>query len=235
MIINFSICRLYKRGRREEKRRGEENGRLTIFPLRFHLTERYPLHDKILHPHSCSIWFTHFRSDARESIDHLFARETNLSSIRLLFESSSIFFLFFVSTRYPRFRSKTLWIVSCGGIRKRTIVERPFVSSLNFVRSFVRYRSKERRDRSENWKIAVMKIGATGRRRSGCRSIACRSRLNADFSCIRATICFAAATVCVWLWTLGYSQPGLRLLVKRWMERGNVPLLLLFFARRHGV
>lgn len=201
MIINFSICRLYKRGRREEKRRGEENGRLTIFPLRFHLTERYPLHDKILHPHSCSIWFTHFRSDARESIDHLFARETNLSSIRLLFESSSIFFLFFVSTRYPRFRSKTLWIVSCGGIRKRTIVERPFVPSLNFVRSFVRSLSIEgtprrvrklenrgdenRSDRSPPIWMPIDRVPQSSERRffvHSCHDLFCRGH------CLRLTV-----------------------------------------------
>lgn len=184
---------------------------LTIFPLRFHLAERYPLHDKILHPHLARIdplTFVPMREN--RSINFIQRVENfNLSSIRFFFNLFSFLFR-------KHFRRSPRW--SPDYVRENCDVEKDddddesgkrSSPSLNFVRSFVRHRSVI--DLVWIREIAVKngKIGATD---LVADPIACRN--NADFSCIRATICFAAATVCVWLWTLGYSQPGLRLLVE---------------------
>lgn len=183
---------------------------LTIFPLRFHLAERYPLHDKILHPHLARfdpLTFVPMREN--RSINFIQRVENfNLSSIRFFFNLFSFLFR-------KHFRPSPRW--SPDYVRENCDVEKDDDdddesgkrSSLNFVRSFVRHRSVI--DLVWIREIAVKngKIGATD---LVADPIACRN--NADFSCIRATICFAAATVCVWLWTLGYSQPGLRLLVE---------------------
>lgn len=188
---------------------------LTIFPLRFHLAERYPLHDKILHPHLARfdpLTFVPMREN--RSINFIQRVENfNLSSIRFFFNLFSFLFR-------KHFRPSPRW--SPDYIRENCDVEKDDDddksgkrSSLNFVRSFVHHRSvidlawtprlgksRWRMEKSER-PIAADLVADP---------IACRN--NADFSCIRATICFAAATVCVWLWTLGYSQPGLRLLVE---------------------
>lgn len=67
---------------------------LTIFPLRFHLAERYPLHDKILHPHLARIdplTFVPMREN--RSINFIQRVENfNLSSIRFFFNLFSFLF-----------------------------------------------------------------------------------------------------------------------------------------------
>lgn len=208
---------------------------LTIFPLRFHLAERYPLHDKILHPHLARfdpLTFVPMREN--RSINFIQRVENfNLSSIRFFFNLFSFLFR-------KHFRPSPRW--SPDYVRENCDVEKDddddesgkrSSPSLNFVRSFVRHRSVidlawTPRLGKSRWRMEKSEppIWLPIRSRAATtpifRAFAPRSVLP------RPLFAFDCE-----LWAIANQDSDYS--SKRWMERGNVPLLLLFFARRHGV
>lgn len=137
-----------------------------------------------------------------------------------------------LSLNYQSVENRTWWFKAVAWFVVRCLVVVSFVRC-RIDRSIVEWRNESGWESRDN-RVALI-IRAVDSLGLGSPWIACRVRGFCRWFFQHSCHCFAAATVCVWLWrrTLGYSQPGLWLLTMRWMERGNVPLLL-FFARSDG-